>query len=48
MATTIDALAAEAAVVALAGLTDLPAWSAPLSDILAEVHATWEVRLFAS
>ncbi len=27
---------------------DLPAHSAPLLDILAEAHATWEVRLFAS
>ena len=27
---------------------DLPADSAPLADISAEVHATWEVRLFAS
>ena len=26
----------------------LPAHSAPLLDILAEAHATWEVRLFAS
>jgi urease accessory protein len=28
--------------------TDLPAGSAPLLDIGAERHATWEVRLFAS
>jgi len=27
---------------------DLPAWSAPLLDLFAEQHATWEVRLFAS
>lgn len=27
---------------------DLPAASAPLLDIAAEAHATWEVRLFAS
>ncbi|MEW2444487.1 urease accessory protein UreF [Micromonospora marina] len=26
----------------------LPSAAAPLTDILAEVHATWEVRLFAS
>lgn len=26
----------------------LPAHSAPLADISAEIHATWEVRLFAS
>lgn len=27
---------------------DLPAHAAPLADISAELHATWEVRLFAS
>jgi urease accessory protein len=27
---------------------DLPAAGAPLLDITAEDHATWEVRLFAS
>jgi urease accessory protein len=27
---------------------ELPCHAAPLSDIAAEVHATWEVRLFAS
>jgi urease accessory protein len=29
-------------------LDDLPACSAPLLDIGAEAHASWEVRLFAS
>ncbi len=27
---------------------ELPAHAAPLADISAELHATWEVRLFAS
>jgi urease accessory protein len=51
----IDALAAEATVVATeAALVStepgslLPALSGPLTEILAEDHATWEVRLFAS
>ena len=38
-----DAVAAKATTV-----DDLPACSAPLLDIGAEAHATWEVRLFAS
>jgi urease accessory protein len=38
-----DAVAARATTV-----DDLPACSAPLLDIGAEAHATWEVRLFAS
>lgn len=38
-----DAVAARATTV-----DELPACSAPLLDIEAEVHATWEVRLFAS
>jgi urease accessory protein len=41
-----DAVAERAAVCAARG--ELPAASAPLLDIGAEVHATWEVRLFAS
>ncbi|GIJ47778.1 urease accessory protein UreF [Virgisporangium aliadipatigenens] len=41
-----DDTAARATARAAAG--DLPAASAPLLDITAEVHATWEVRLFAS
>ena len=52
-AADLDALAADAVTVArmAAGLGDvdaLPAWSGPLVEILAEDHATWEVRLFAS
>ena len=31
-----------------AWLAELPAWGAPLADLGAESHATWEVRLFAS
>ena len=41
-----DAVAERAAGCAANG--ELPAASAPLLDIGAEVHATWEVRLFAS
>jgi urease accessory protein len=44
----IDEIAAEAAAVARHSLDDMPATSAPLVEILAEDHATWEVRLFAS
>jgi urease accessory protein len=43
LAEECDAVATRAATV-----DDLPACSAPLLDIGAEVHATWEVRLFAS
>ncbi|MFD0746918.1 urease accessory protein UreF [Phytohabitans flavus] len=43
LAPDCDAVAARAATV-----DDLPACSAPLLDIGAETHATWEVRLFAS
>lgn len=32
----------------LAYVPELPACAAPLTDIGAEIHATWEVRLFAS
>jgi urease accessory protein len=48
MAPDIDAVAAEAAMAALGALADLPAAGAPLLDALAEDHATWEVKLFAS
>jgi urease accessory protein len=48
LAPTIDALARAAAVAPACSLDDLPAWSGPLTEILAEDHATWEVRLFAS
>jgi urease accessory protein len=44
----LDAIAADGASHATTAPADLPAWSAPLLDILAEYHATWEVRLFAS
>jgi urease accessory protein len=48
LAPDVDALAA-AAVAASGGAVDrFPATSGPLVDILAEEHATWEVRLFAS
>jgi urease accessory protein len=43
-----EALAAEAAGHATARPDALPAAGAPLLDIAAEDHATWEVRLFAS
>jgi urease accessory protein len=44
LAPAVDAVAAEAA----RDVASLPASGAPLLDISAEVHATWEVRLFAS
>jgi urease accessory protein len=43
-----DAVAARAAGYANAPVDDLPAEAAPLLDLDAEHHATWEVRLFAS
>jgi urease accessory protein len=42
------AAAAAARAAAVADPTDLPASTSLLADILAEHHATWEVRLFAS
>jgi urease accessory protein len=48
LAAGIDAVAANAAVSAFGSAADLPSSSAPLLDLLAEDHATWEVRLFAS
>lgn len=44
----LDALAAHAAEVRHRPVPELPAFSSPLLDLLAEAHATWEVRLFAS
>lgn len=44
----LDLLAIEAASYADAPAGDLPALSAPLLDIAAELHAGWEGRLFAS
>jgi urease accessory protein len=46
LAGDVDRVAAAATRAAATG--DLPCSSAPLLDIGAEVHATWEVRLFAS
>ena len=43
-----DRIAADAAARAGDPVDDLPAAGAPLLDIGAEHHATWEVRLFAS
>jgi urease accessory protein len=45
---TVSALAAEAADRAGDPIPDLPATFGLLADVLAEHHATWEVRLFAS
>lgn len=49
-AATLERLAADAALAA-AGFAEgrpLPSTTSLLADILAEHHATWEVRLFAS
>lgn len=43
-----DRIAADAAARCHDPVDDLPAGGAPLIDIGAEFHATWEVRLFAS
>jgi urease accessory protein len=53
LAPEIDALAMEAAAISVASYdndnwTDLPADGAPALDLLADVHLTAEVRLFAS
>jgi urease accessory protein len=48
LAPDIDRIAADAARRAGDPVDDLPAASAPLLDVGAEHHATWEVRLFAS
>ena len=48
LSSAIDEIAADAVSVARRTLGELPATSAPLVEILAEDHATWEVRLFAS
>jgi urease accessory protein len=44
----VDALAAFAVLACDGDIESLPAASGPLVEILAEDHATWEVRLFAS
>lgn len=48
LAPACDRVAAQAAAQALDPVDDLPAAGAPLLDIGAELHANWEVRLFAS
>jgi urease accessory protein len=48
LAPECDRVAAEAAKRSGDPVDDLPAGGAPLLDIGAEHHATWEVRLFAS
>jgi urease accessory protein len=48
LAPELDGLAAAAVDDAARPIDRLPAWSGPLVEILAEDHATWEVRLFAS
>lgn len=48
LAPRLDALAADAAHVSCLDASELPATTGLLTDILAEDHATWEVRLFAS
>ncbi|MGA4727889.1 urease accessory protein UreF [Micromonospora taraxaci] len=48
LADACDGTAAEAARAADGPPERLPAAAAPLADIHAEIHATWEVRLFAS
>ncbi|WP_341715871.1 urease accessory UreF family protein [Micromonospora sp. FIMYZ51] len=48
LADACDAVAARATRAAEVAPERLPAPAAPLADIHAEAHATWEVRLFAS
>jgi urease accessory protein len=48
LAARCDEVSASAAGFAHAPVDTLPAASAPLLDISAEIHASWEVRLFAS
>jgi urease accessory protein len=48
LAGACDETAARGAAYAHRPLAGLPAATAPLADIGAELHATWEVRLFAS
>ncbi|MET0491928.1 MAG: urease accessory protein UreF, partial [Actinoplanes sp.] len=48
LAPECDRIAADAASRINDPVDDLPAAGAPLLDIGAELHATWEVRLFAS
>jgi len=48
LAATVEEVAAAAVKAARGPSEDLPALSAPLLDITAEHHQTWEARLFAS
>ncbi|HLL68458.1 MAG TPA: urease accessory UreF family protein [Micromonosporaceae bacterium] len=48
LAEACDDIAARAAAAAYGPIEHLPSAGAPLLDISAEVHASWEVRLFAS
>ena len=48
LAGQVDAIAAEAATYADADLADLPAVSAPVLDLLAELHLRSDLRLFES
>jgi urease accessory protein len=48
LADDIELLATDAVVRSRGPLDELPASSGPLVDVLADDHATWEVRLFAS
>jgi urease accessory protein len=48
LAPACDETAARAVAYAAGPMADLPAAGAPLLDITAEIHASWEVRLFAS
>lgn len=48
LAPRLEQLAAEAAIASAQPPASLPADNSLLADILAEHHATWEVRLFAS
>jgi urease accessory protein len=48
LAPQCDAVAAQAAANAGKEPAELPMLSSPVADISAELHATWEVRLFAS
>ncbi len=48
LAPAVGALAAEAVAGADAALCQLPATTGPVSDLLAEDHARWDMRLFQS
>jgi urease accessory protein len=48
LAPSIDEVAAEGALAGGGAFEDLPCAAAPLLDVGAERHATWEARLFAS